>query len=309
MTHKTLIGGTAYEIKGGRTLVGGTGYDIKSGKSLVGGTAYDISFLTVSTVLNDNDWGVISSVASASQGANYWAVGDCKAVTLDGTVGALTLSSYTTYAFIIGFNHNSTLEGTGRIHFQLAKTALSSGIDICFVDSYYGNNYSAACFHMNTTGTNSGGWKDSYMRNSICGQDPPSYSGVWFTNTLPTELRSIMKSVTKYTDNTGGGTGSVQANVTATTDYVFLLSEYEVFGSIKNANTYEANYQEQYAYYSAGNSKVKRRNSSTSSTAIWWLRSPRAGTITSTFVIIDTGGTVSTGNAKHSYGFAPCFCV
>ena len=29
MAHKTLIGGTAYEIKGGRTLVGGTGYDVK----------------------------------------------------------------------------------------------------------------------------------------------------------------------------------------------------------------------------------------------------------------------------------------
>lgn len=44
MAHKTLIGGTAYEIKGGRTLVNGTGYDIKAGKTLVGGTAYDVSF-------------------------------------------------------------------------------------------------------------------------------------------------------------------------------------------------------------------------------------------------------------------------
>lgn len=44
MAHKTLIGGTAYEIKGGRTLVGGTGYDIKGGRTLVGGTAYDVSF-------------------------------------------------------------------------------------------------------------------------------------------------------------------------------------------------------------------------------------------------------------------------
>lgn len=42
MAHKTLIGGTAYEIKGGRDLVGGTGYGIKSGKTLIGGTVYDI---------------------------------------------------------------------------------------------------------------------------------------------------------------------------------------------------------------------------------------------------------------------------
>ena len=41
---EVLIGGTAYEIKGGKTLIGGTAYDIKAGKTLIGGTAYNISF-------------------------------------------------------------------------------------------------------------------------------------------------------------------------------------------------------------------------------------------------------------------------
>lgn len=44
MAHKTLIGGTAYEISGGRTLVGGTAYSISGGRTLVNGTGYDISF-------------------------------------------------------------------------------------------------------------------------------------------------------------------------------------------------------------------------------------------------------------------------
>lgn len=44
MAHKTLVGGTAYEITGGRTLVSGTGYDISKGRTLVGGTGYDILF-------------------------------------------------------------------------------------------------------------------------------------------------------------------------------------------------------------------------------------------------------------------------
>lgn len=44
MSHKTLIGGTAYEVTGGRTLVGGTGYDIALGKTLVGGTGYEVPF-------------------------------------------------------------------------------------------------------------------------------------------------------------------------------------------------------------------------------------------------------------------------
>lgn len=44
MAGKTLINGTAYEIKGGRTLVNGTAYGISGGKTLVGGTAYKIEF-------------------------------------------------------------------------------------------------------------------------------------------------------------------------------------------------------------------------------------------------------------------------
>lgn len=44
MAHKTLVNGTAYEVKGGRTLVDGTGYSIKGGRTLVEGTGYDISF-------------------------------------------------------------------------------------------------------------------------------------------------------------------------------------------------------------------------------------------------------------------------
>lgn len=44
MAHKTLVGGTAYEITGGKTLVGGTAYSIAGGKTMVGGTVYDISF-------------------------------------------------------------------------------------------------------------------------------------------------------------------------------------------------------------------------------------------------------------------------
>lgn len=58
MAHKTLIGGTAYALKGGRDLIGGTGYSIKSGKTLIGGTAYDIQF-AVKVPLNTVEPGAI----------------------------------------------------------------------------------------------------------------------------------------------------------------------------------------------------------------------------------------------------------
>ncbi len=43
-THKTLVNGTAYEVKGGKCLVNGTVYSIKKGRTLIDGTGYDIKF-------------------------------------------------------------------------------------------------------------------------------------------------------------------------------------------------------------------------------------------------------------------------
>lgn len=255
--------------------------------------------------LDDYTWDEISKISSANQGENYWNVGDCKQVALNGTIGSLSLSNYSTYAFIIGFNHNSEREGFGCIHFQLAKTALSGGTDVCLTDGQYLNTGSSAAFRMNTSNTNSGGWEDSYMRKNICGTSKSTTSGR-IMGAIPAELRNALKSVTKYTNN--NGSSSASSAVTATTDYFFLLSEHEVFGNITYSNSYEANYQQQYAYYSAGNSKVKYRHNSTGSAAYWLLRSPRAG-FPNRFVSVSTGGTVTDANAYFSLGFAPGFCV
>ena len=266
-------------------------------------TSYALTLSFVSATLNNNEWSVIKSVSDAGQGANYWSIGDRKAVTLNGKVGALTLSNYTTYAFIIGFNHNASVEGANRIHFQLGKTALSGGTDVALCDSYYNNT--GGGFRMNTSNSNSGGWASSNMRTAICGTSLSSYSGTIIA-VIPAALRAVLKSVTKYTDNTGNS--SAASAVTATTDYFFLLSEYEVFGSITYGNTNEKSKQAQYSYYSAGNSKVKYNHSATSTAVLWWLRSPRASNFTG-FVFVRTGGTVGISGADYSYGFAPGFCV
>lgn len=269
---------------------------------VVGTSSVVIEF--ISAVLNDNDWETIRAVSDKGEGANYWSIGDRKAVTLNGTVGALSLSSFTTYAFIIGFNHNSSVEGANRIHFQLAKTALSGGTDVALCDGYY-DSYGGG-FRMNTSITNSGGWNASNMRKKICGTSLSSYSGTILA-VIPEALRAVLKSVTKYTDNTGNKSSSASA-VTATTDYFFLLSEYEVLGSISHANSYERNKQAQYSYYSAGNSKVKYKHNEITTAAAWWLRSPIAG-YSDGFVFVVINGRSAPGNARNSYGFAPGFCV
>lgn len=265
------------------------------------------SFPAPGKALDNYTWDEISQISSANLGESYFSVGDRKQITLNGTIGQLTLSNYSTYAFIIGFNHNSSREGSGRIHFQLAKTALSGGTDICLADGSYNSTGSSAAFRMNMSRTNSGGWNSSYMRNNICSTSKTSTSGR-IMGAIPADLRNALKSVTKYTDNTANDGGSVSSYVTATTDFFFLLSEHEVFGNITYGNTYEANYQQQYAYYSAGNSKVKYRHNSTGNTALWWLRSPRANS-SYYFVYVRSVGTVYYYNADFSLGFAPGFCV
>ena len=280
--------------------LGGQTSDTKT-VSITGKYAVALSF--VNSTLNNNEWSGIKSVSDAGQGANYWSIGDRKAVTLNGTVGALTLSNVTTYAFIIGFNHNASVEGAKRIHFQLGKTALSGGTDVALCDNYYNNT--GGGFRMNTSNSNSGGWNSSQMRTKICGTSLSSYSGTIIA-VIPAALRAVLKSVTKYTDNTGNS--SAASAVTATTDYFFLLSEYEVFGSITYGNTNEKSKQAQYAYYSAGNSKVKYNHSATSTAVYWWLRSPSASYSTD-FVDVYTDGTVSYNYTYYSRGFAPGFCV
>ena len=300
---KVGVNGAVRDISDLKVGVSGAVRAVSEGYAGVGGAVKKI--WPVIRTLNDYTWDEISEISSSGEAASMFKVGDCKEIVLNGTVGELTFNDYHTYAFIIGFNHNSSREGSGRVHFQLAKTALSGGTDICFADGQYLKTGSSAAFRMNTSNTNSGGWEDSYMRNNICGTSKSTTSGR-IMGAIPAELRNALKSVTKYTNN--NGSSSASSAVTATTDYFFLLSEYEVFGNITYSNSYEANYQQQYAYYSAGNSKVKYRHNSTGSAATWWLRSPNADT-PSTFVRVYADGTVNRSGAGYSFGFAPGFCV
>lgn len=291
----------------------GTNYTAPSSQSVT------VEAKFVSSVLNENDWSVIKSVADASQGANYWAVGDRKAVTVNGTVGTQAING-TYYVYILGFNHNSSREGTG-ITFGTFKTALSGGTDICLVDSHY-NDYSTGgqkWFNINhSSNTNSGGWKGCDLRYDVLGSTNSNNNDAGTTTAtspvsgtlmaaLPSDLRAVMKPMTIYTDNTGGGSNTA-SYVTASVDYLPLLAEFEIFGTRSYANSAEQNYQQQYQYYKNGNSKVKYRHSSTSSTARWWERSPFYD-YGGTFCIVYANGYANTSTAGYSSGLAPAFRV
>ena len=263
--------------------------------------------LSVDPVLNNNSWWTISKVSQMGLAAQYWSVGDTKTITINGKVGNTTFSNLSVDAFILGFNHNSSREGANRIHFKIGKI---SGVHIALCDSNYGNSGSSASyFQMNASNTNSGGWNGSSMRKTLLGNrgtptSPPSGS---LLAALPADLRAVMKAVTKYSDNTGGGSDTA-SYVTSTTDYLFLLSEFEYHGASTYANSAEKNYQAQYDYYKAGNSKIHYKHNATGTAAYAWCRSVYSDA-SNHFCRVYTDGSATYGSASNSRGVAPGFAV
>lgn len=136
MAHKTLIGGTAYEIGGGKTLVGGTAYSIDKGKALVDGTAYEVGFRKKQEILDD--WATIASGANIS---NY-ALGDWKPIELtDGTTAIME---------IVAFNADTKTDGTTAPITWISKGLITSRV-------------------MHSSSSTSDGWLHSGMRTWLLG--------------------------------------------------------------------------------------------------------------------------------------------
>ena len=266
----------------------------------------------VSKTLNENDWSVIKDVSDAGQATNYWAVGNTKNIKINGKIGNTTFSNYSVDVFILGFNHNSSREGNNKIHFMIGKNGTKL---VGLYDSKYGPDAGwpsggTGSFVMNTSNTNNGGWNNSYMRKTILGNSnsPTSPLSNSFMAALPADLRAVMKSVTKYTDNTANGGGNVQGYVTATTDYLWLLAEFEVQGSRTYANSYEQNYQAQYQYFKSGNSKVAYKYNATGTAVYWWLRSADYY-YANRFCHVYTDGSATSTTADYSLALLPGFAV
>ncbi len=282
------------------TIAGTKGsQSISQDVNVVAVDTYEVTLDFIPDILNDATWGQIKAVADASEGANYWSVGDTKQITLNGKVSdGLTLSNYQTWVYIIGFNHNSSVEGTG-IAFGGFKTAQSGGRDIALIDSGYGaNKTSGQWFNMNNAQSNTGGWNSSRMRSTTL---------PLVKSALPSDLQAVLKTTTIYSDNTGGGSDTA-SYVTATQDELYLLAEFEIFGARTYANSAERNHQQQYAYYVAGNSKIKYCHDSMATSAAWWGRSVQA-VDTYVFCAVGIGGAAGIYASYLSIGLAPAFKV
>ena len=170
---------------------------------------------------------------------------------------------------IIGKNHDTyAAGGTAPLTFQLHD---------CYDEKK----------QMNSSNTNSGGWASCAMRTTHL----PA-----ILDLMPAEVKAAIREVQKKTS-----AGNKSSSTQTTNDKLFLLSEIEIFGSTTYSFAGEGT---QYAYYQAGNSKVKNRNGSAGS---WWERSPRSGN-SAAFCLVSSSGTAYADNAGASRGVAFGFC-
>ena len=173
-------------------------------------------------------------------------------------------------AQIIGFAHDTkTAGGTAGITFQLVD---------CLGTTY----------QMESSNTNANGWEGCAMRKNVM----PTLLGQ-----LDEDLQKVIKAVNKKV-SVGNNTSTIET----VSDKLFLLSEIEIFGSTSYSFAGEGS---QYAYYAAGNSKIKNVNGSA---YFWWERSPYSGD-TSHFCFVLSSGGANYNTASYSGGVSFGFCV
>lgn len=186
-----------------------------------------------------------------------------------GNSKTMTINGTSYQIDIIGKNHDTyTAGGTAPLTFQMHD---------CYADTK----------QMNSSNTNSGGWTSCAMRSTHL----PAILAL-----MPSEVQAGIKEVNKLTS-----AGSQSSTINTTADKLFLLSEIEIFGSTTYSKSGEGS---QYAYYSAGNSKVKNLSGSANG---WWERSPN-GSKSAFFCYVNSDGDAYYHLASNSFGVAFGFC-
>lgn len=191
----------------------------------------------------------------------------------------LSLNGTNYYFDIIGFNHDTL---TDTVAYGEETATGKAGITFQMHDLF------ATGYPMNSTNTNSGGWKSSAMRTSTMATMKGYMPAAWQTAIKPV--------------NKNSGSGGSLVGTTKVSDECFLLSEIEVFGSAKYSVPGEGT---QYAYYKAGNSKVKNEGGYAN---YWWERSPYSGD-GNQFCRVNNSGDARMDIANRSYYFSFGFCV
>ena len=237
--------------------------DDKSSETTVNATDFqqyvaDLSFEP--SKLNDYTWKQISDLSSSGEAKDYFSIGDSKSILLSGQIPKGSASGYNTLnatvdVFIIGFDHNPSIEGSNKITFCMGKkngkmVALATSSYNTYASTSYSNYQCSFCIFPTLIAAIS--WKESTMYlyvlsngSSYSPQNPRQYS---LMAALPSDLRSVLKSTRKYAKTRRSG----KLTAEACDNYLFLFSEKELRTAIFTTGV-DYSYQKRYEYFESGN--------------------------------------------------------
>ena len=262
----------------------------------------DLSFLKIVTFADGTDAEIAKMIQAHYNDkiniADYWAVGDTRSVSLSAMSATGVGESHRaqTVQFVIGDFEHDDLATPINGHTKAAVTLLQKNCLMDATSSSNSNNGSndTERGYMNSSVTNSGGWK-SCARRTWC-------NNVYY-NAFPSAWKSIVKTVNKKS-GTGGGSSS---GTETTQDKIFLASEIEIFSSTTYSVSGEGTQYQYYKNATANRYKMPKWNSSSVS-HIYWERSPRSGN-TGTFCSVSNNGYATGATANGARGVAPCLCI
>ena len=259
----------------GNTVNNGTTGGVGGGASGGGSAGVESATVQAAIAKDAKDWTLDEQKAVAEDiaknGTSSVVYAKAKAAMDAGTTWSIKLTNGKTLEYkIIGINHDDLADGSGKagLTFETTNTALGKQ-------------------RMNATDTNVGGWEKSELRGRLDSGD------LW--SLLPNELQSKVKTVTKMTDNQGGGKAGTP---TATTDKVFLLSTTEVYGDLQFDGT-------QYEYYKS-KGVTTLNYSGASSSSYHWPRSVDPSNSTYFRYVVNAGFYSSNAATTANYVF-PAF--
>ena len=250
--------------------VNGVAKKIKAGYIGVNGIAKKI-YRVADPILANNTWKEISEIARDGTASELWNIGDQTTIIVNGV---------TYLVDIIGFDHDTV---TDPITYGREKAGITFQLHDCLVDEY----------NLNNSNTNSGGWGDSVMRNTHM----PA-----LLNQLTPDLQKVIVPVDKTTLNGGNTT-----DIGTVSDSLFLLSEIEICGEVKNTREGEGS---QYKYYNNWQEDYTcAKKTIDGQAAFWWLRSPVKGYHNAFLQVHENGYMQVSAAPSVAQGVAFAFCV
>ena len=226
---------------------------------------------------------------------SVWSIGDVRNVDISAMTATGVGESHraqTVEMEILDFDHDTLTTPVGNITKALITVDMKNCLRDANVTDTTGSSNTEHGY-MNSSSTNVGGWT-SCARRTWCNNV--------FYNALPAYFKSLVKPVDKLTS-----AGNTSATINTDSDYCFLLSEIEIFGSVTYSKAGEGSQYAWFANATANRYKLPKWSSSSVSDS-WWERSPR-GSASSYFCFVSSDGDASGYYASVARGLAPACCL